>query len=60
MFKQFMDVSLYQVTGGTVNRMMEEPEKASDLIGTPGSYLDMMNKAIDVSNKICGRWADYV
>ena len=48
----YMDVSLYQVTGGTsVNRMMDELQKKPQiLIGTPGRILDMMNKkAIDVS-----------
>ena len=47
----YMDVSLYQVTGGTsVNRMIEELRKKPQiLIGTPGRILDMMNKkAIDV------------
>ena len=48
----YMDVSLYQVTGGTsVNRMMDELQKKPQIIiGTPGRILDMMNKkAIDVS-----------
>jgi superfamily II DNA/RNA helicase len=48
----YMDVSLYQVTGGTsVNKMMDELQKKPQiLIGTPGRILDMMNKkAIDVS-----------
>lgn len=48
----YMDVSLYQVTGGTsVNRMMEElNNKPQIIIGTPGRILDMMNKkAIDVT-----------
>ena len=47
-----MDVSLYQVTGGTsVNRMMEElNNRPQIIIGTPGRILDMMNKkAIDVT-----------
>ena len=48
----YMEVSLYQVTGGTsVNRMMEElNNKPQIIIGTPGRILDMMNKkAIDVT-----------
>ena len=48
----YMDVSLYQVTGGTsVNRMMEElNNRPQIIIGTPGRILDMMNKkAIDVT-----------
>ncbi len=48
----YMDVSLYQVTGGTsVNRMMDELQNRPQIIiGTPGRILDMMNKkAIDVS-----------
>lgn len=48
----YMDISLYQVTGGTsVNRMMDELQKRPQIIiGTPGRILDMMNKkAIDVS-----------
>ena len=48
----YMDISLYQVTGGTsVNRMMEElNNKPQIIIGTPGRILDMMNKkAIDVT-----------
>ena len=48
----YMEVSLYQVTGGTsVNRMMEElNNRPQIIIGTPGRILDMMNKkAIDVS-----------
>ena len=48
----YMDISLYQVTGGTsVNKMMEELQsKPQILIGTPGRLLDMMNKkAINIS-----------
>ena len=41
-----MDVSLYQVTGGTsVNKMIEDLQSRPQiLIGTPGRILDMMNK----------------
>jgi superfamily II DNA/RNA helicase len=49
---EYMDISLYQVTGGTsVNRMVDELQKKPQIIiGTPGRILDMMNKkAIDVS-----------
>lgn len=48
----FMDVSIYQVTGGTsVNKMIEDlGKKPQIIIGTPGRILDMMSKkAIDVS-----------
>ena len=48
----FMDVSIYQVTGGTsVNKMIEDlGKKPQVIIGTPGRILDMMSKkAIDVS-----------
>ena len=42
----YMDVSLYQVTGGTsVNKMIEDLQSRPQiLIGTPGRILDMMNK----------------
>lgn len=49
---KYMDVSLYQVTGGTsVSRMMDDLKKKPQiLIGTPGRILDMMNKkSIDIS-----------
>lgn len=48
----FMDVSIYQVTGGTsVNKMIEDlGKKPQVIIGTPGRILDMMSKkAINVS-----------
>lgn len=48
---KYMDVSLYQVTGGTsVSRMMDDLKKKPQiLIGTPGRILDMMNKkSIDI------------
>ena len=47
-----MDVSLYQVTGGTsVNKMIEDLQSRPQiLIGTPERILDMMNKkAINIS-----------
>tara|TARA_B100000795_G_scaffold267335_1_gene251961 strand:- start:2298 stop:3467 length:1170 start_codon:yes stop_codon:yes gene_type:complete len=49
---KYMDVSLYQVTGGTsVNRMIDDlRRKPQILIGTPGRILDMMDKkCINVS-----------
>ena len=44
----YMDVSLYQVTGGTsVNNMIEGlRSRPHILIGTPGRILDMMNKKV--------------
>jgi len=44
----YMDVSVYQVTGGTsVNKMMDDLNKKPQiLIGTPGRILDMMNKKV--------------